>query len=167
MQILDGDRLIVSQVSAKQDQQLCSDEIRERAVGRADTEGLFQSVDTGRMAEARAQVHIVGAQHARQFLKSVIGLVGESARGGEEPHALGGNIFHLRSDAVERLLPAHAHEAVAAALQHHGIRNASELVQLFIRHGSQTSNVGEAFVCRRRHGVQAQQIQARHAQMRA
>jgi hypothetical protein len=77
MHVLGRYRMIIGQVGAEDDKHLGTDEIRKRAGGRANTQSGFQTRNGGGMTEARAQIHIVSAEYARQLLKDIVDFVSQ------------------------------------------------------------------------------------------
>ena len=119
------------------------------------------------MAEAGAQVDVIRAHEPRRLLERVIGLVDDPARGGEEAQAIARHAAQLLADDRQRLVPRQAVEAVAPGAVDQRERQAAQLAQLLVRERAQRGEVAELMLGDRSHGVQAQELEARHAQVDA
>jgi len=122
------------------------------------------------VAEAGGVVNVVGAEQAGDFLGDVVGLVGEAARGGVEGNAArvgmrGG--AETRAEKRESFIPGDAVEAGLAAAAKHGKGQAAKFAEAAAVERGQTRDIGETSGVERRHGVEAEQLQADQAEVDA
>ncbi len=85
VEIFQRHRLVVRGVGADKDQKIGPDPIPIGASSGGAADRLLERRRARRMANARAGVHVIGAEETGHFLMGVISLVGEAA-GGEELH---------------------------------------------------------------------------------
>ena len=120
-----------------------------------------------RMAQARGVVHVRAAVHARGLLRDVVRLVGDAARRQVERGTCRIDGAKVRGGDVERLVPANHAEARLAGAAHHRLRQPPEVAQLLRRQRAERRHVAEHARIERGRGVQPQQLQPHHAQVRA
>src|SRR5690606_7389719 len=72
-----------------------------------------------------------------------------------------------RRGAVERVVPGNAPEALLPALPEHRVSEPAEFAELAVVEAGEVGRVSQPPMIKFRHGVQPEQIQARHAKMRA
>ena len=166
-QVLERDRLVVREVRAEDHDKLAPDHVLERTGGRRDSERVLEARDAGRVAQPRAQVDVVRAHQPGRFLEHVIRLVHDPARGREEPHALARHVAQRLGRDRERLVPRQPVEPVVAGAMDHRERHAPQLAQLLVRQPAQLGDALQPSLVRGAHGVQAEQLEPRHAQVDA
>ena len=119
------------------------------------------------MAETRGVIDVVCAEEARRFLRHVIDFVRHAACGDEEGEAARVARSNAFCDARTGVVPRDATKAAITMFAQEGAGDATEFAKLRIVHRRHERGVLELANVERGHRVQAKQIQARHAEMRA
>ncbi len=165
IQIFGRNRLIVGNVRAYKDDQVRPDPIRVRAGRRSAAHGLAQRHGAGRVTNARAGVHVVGANKARHFLMRVISLIGQAARSDvpSQPSRIG--ILQTFRHSRYRFFPGHPPKSFFTFSPDHRNRQPSQLPQLLLGFLLQRRHIFEHPPVHRRHGVETKQRKTNCAQM--
>ncbi len=164
--VLRRDGLVVREVRAEEDEEVALDPVDVADRRRRDADGGLETRGRGGVAEARRVLDVGRAEEAGDLLCDVIHLVGDATRGEVEGEPVGVARAHALGELREGLVPAHAREAGLALSPAERVGEAAELAELVARAAGEGLSVGERVRVERRHGVQAQELEADEAEVR-
>ena len=119
------------------------------------------------MAKAGGVVDVIGAEKTRDFLRHVINFVRHAARGEKEGKSLWIAATNFLSDAVVSFVPRNSAKAFRVFFAKHGVGETAEFSQFGVRKFLERGDVVQERNVEFRHGIQPEQIKARHAEMGA
>ena len=129
-QVLHEHGLRVGGVAADEHDEIGADDVAVRDGRRAGADRLLQHERRRRVTDPGGVVDVVATQEPDELLRDVVRLVGEPARREIHAEAVRPRGPEPVGDEVERVVPAHAPEAVLALVTHHRVREAAEVPEL-------------------------------------
>ncbi len=167
MEVLRGDGLVVGDVRSEEHDQVGAEPVAVAASRGSMAEHALHGRSRGGMAEARRIVHVARSEEASRFLRGVVGLVRDPPRGQVEGDTIRIGLAKARAREIERLVPGDDPETLLARPPHHGLGQAAEIPEAARREALERSGVGEPGRVECGHRVQAQELEAHHAEVSA
>ena len=117
------------------------------------------------MTQPRGVINVVCAEQTRDFLRDVVNLVCDAARRYEECEPAGIRSAYFFSDTLIRFIPRNSTKPRVTFFADHGAGKTPEFPELRVVQRLERRNIFQPLNVQRRHGIQAEKIQARHTEM--